>query len=541
MQRQSDDGMMHPVMYHSRKSTVPESKLHSFELETLAIIYCLQRFRPYLFGMKFSIVTDCNSLKQTLEKRDINPKISRWAMYLEQYEFVIIHRSGARMQHVDALSRSNVHTLVEETYGPNVFDDALCVAQLQDPEVRRIVVSVEEQQAKDFEVRNAILYKLVGRKSLVYVPEKMVPSVINKFHNQMGHFGVDKVCELIKRVYWFPRMRDHVQQHAKSCITCIAYNPKNKRFDGNLQDIDKPKVPFEVVHVDHLGPLERSKGKNEHIFVVVDSCTKFVKLFPTKTTSTKEVMKALKGYFQSYSTPKVLVSDRGTAFTSLAFGRFVEDHGFKHVKVATACPKSNGQVERYNKTLVPLLAKLVEESGRSWDTVLIDAEFLLNNTANRSTGKTASTLLFGINQRKRIDYDLTQYLQDQNNSARDLEGFREEASRAMQKQQLYNKRVYDSHCKRNTLYEQGDLVMLRRMNTVGERNKLKPKFRGPYVVKKVLDNNRYVVADLDNYQVSNIRFEGIFDPLNMRLYRKAENREKSEDTESDIEYEDVEY
>ncbi|XP_062540766.1 uncharacterized protein LOC134208839 [Armigeres subalbatus] len=380
------------------------------------------------------------------------------------------------MQHADALSRSNINLLVEDECTSNIFEESLCVAQHQDPDVKKIKEAVECQQMKDYEVRNAVVYKVIGSKSLVYVPERMVQSVINKFHNQMGHFGVDKVCELIKRAYWFPRMRERVQEHAKSCVTCIAYNPRNKKYDGNLYEVDKPRIPFEVVHVDHLGPLERTK-----------------------------------------------------------------DHGIKHVKVATACPKSNGQVERYNNTLVPLLGKMVEESGKSWDTVLTDVEFLLNNTVNRSTGKTASTLLFGVNQRRRIDCDLTQYLQDQNdNYDRDLGSLREAASESMRKQQQYNKHMYDSHCKKNINYQTGDLVMLRRTNVVGERSKLKPKFRGPYIIKKVLDNNRYVVADLDNYQVSNNRFEGIFDPLNMRLYQKAE-KQPDVDSDSEIEYEDIEY
>lgn len=101
--------------------------------------------------------------------------------------------------------------------------------------------------------------------------------------------------------------------------------------------------------------------------------------------------------------------------------------------------------------------------------------------------------------------------------------------------------------------------MLRRVNISGERNKLKPKFRKPYVVKKVLDRNRYVVGDLDGYQVTGIRFEGVFDPLNMRLYQRSDSRvqednsleddtivdyqdvEYLEDEDSDIEYQDVEY
>lgn len=62
MQKQSDN-LFHPVFYFSRRTTETESKLHSFELELLAIVYSLERFRIYLKGISFKIVTDCNSLQ----------------------------------------------------------------------------------------------------------------------------------------------------------------------------------------------------------------------------------------------------------------------------------------------------------------------------------------------------------------------------------------------------------------------------------------------------------------------------------------------
>lgn len=68
MQRKAD-GKMHPVFYFSKRTSEPESKYHSFELETLSIIYALKRFRVYLQGLKFKIVTDCNSLALTLNKK----------------------------------------------------------------------------------------------------------------------------------------------------------------------------------------------------------------------------------------------------------------------------------------------------------------------------------------------------------------------------------------------------------------------------------------------------------------------------------------
>ena len=91
--------------------------------------------------------------------------------------------------------------------------------------------------------------------------------------------------------------------------------------------------------------------------------------------------------------------------------------------------------------------------------------------------------------------------------------------------QEYNKQQYDRRSKVDTRYYEGDLVSIRTTKQVGERGKLKPKFKGPYVVKKVLDRNRYVISDVDGFQVSNRRFEGIFDPSNMRLYQRNDNNE----------------
>lgn len=83
--------------------------------------------------------------------------------------------------------------------------------------------------------------------------------------------------------------------------------------------------------------------------------------------------------------------------------------------------------------------------------------------------------------------------------------------------------------------------MLRRVNVPGERSKLKKKFRGPYMVKKVLDKNRYIVGDLDNFQVTRTRFEGVFDPLNMRLYQKAKGKENEGNVLNAEQHQGVEY
>lgn len=95
LQRKSDH-KMYPIFYFSTQTTEVESKYRSFELEMLAIIYAVRRFRVYLRGIKFKIVTDCNSLTMALKKRDINPRIERWVMELQEHDYVAEHREGKK-------------------------------------------------------------------------------------------------------------------------------------------------------------------------------------------------------------------------------------------------------------------------------------------------------------------------------------------------------------------------------------------------------------------------------------------------------------
>lgn len=99
------DGSFHPVYYMSRKTSDAEKKLHSYELEVLAIINALKKFQIYLQGIKFKIVTDCDAFRKMLDKCDLTAKIARWALFMEGFNYKVEHRAGSRLRHVDTLSR----------------------------------------------------------------------------------------------------------------------------------------------------------------------------------------------------------------------------------------------------------------------------------------------------------------------------------------------------------------------------------------------------------------------------------------------------
>ena len=102
---QQDDKLLKPVAYYSRTTSASEAKFHSYELETLAIVESLERFKYYLLGKTFKVVNDCASLKTTMTKKELIPRIARWWLRLQDFDFKLEHRSGNRMAHVDALSR----------------------------------------------------------------------------------------------------------------------------------------------------------------------------------------------------------------------------------------------------------------------------------------------------------------------------------------------------------------------------------------------------------------------------------------------------
>lgn len=116
-------------------------------------------------------------------------------------------------------------------------------------------------------------------------------------------------------------MKERIRQYISNCLKYIEFGPKYGKNEGFLHSLPKGNVPFDTLHIDHYGPLEKSRNGNKHILSVIDGFTKFIKLYPCKSTKTEEVTKHLSDYFQNYSLPKRVITDRGTCFKSNKFFR----------------------------------------------------------------------------------------------------------------------------------------------------------------------------------------------------------------------------
>ena len=82
----------------------------------------------------------------TLDKKEINPRIARWALKIQNFDYEVEHRGGNKMQHVYAFSRA-VETLVIED---NPFEANLVLSQNRDPKLQQLNKELEKIENRFF-------------------------------------------------------------------------------------------------------------------------------------------------------------------------------------------------------------------------------------------------------------------------------------------------------------------------------------------------------------------------------------------------------
>lgn len=403
----------------SKKTTEAESKYHSTRLELLAVVWCIERLRGLLLGIKFKVITDCQAITYLHSKRSVHPQIARRFATLQEYDFILEHRRGTSMSHVDALSRAPVEP--NEDTEDYVYDrrvrvlltfteEQIAMIQQSDGELKRKIdimrkpVSARTKEEKDimrdYEYERGKLFMLKNvenrTRRLYVIPKTMRKSIVVQNHDLAGHFSVDRTFSRILTKFWFPGMRRYVRRHIAECMECLANKIPGGKKPGLLHPIPTPSRPFQRVHMDNLGPFVKSSRGNSYICIIVDAFTRFTTLYPVKSTKTSAIVRCMEDLILRFGKPETIVCDRGTCFTSTNFKNFCGTQGIRLIYNSPRHPQANGMVERVNRTIIPVIQAEMKNEN-SWDMVLKKVQFDLNTSVNKTNRQTPYKMLMGYN------------------------------------------------------------------------------------------------------------------------------------------------
>jgi len=448
------------VAFASRSLSSSESKYPAHKLECLALKWAVcEKFRDYLYGApSFVVVTDNNPLTYLLSTAKLDAMSHRWVAELSQFNFSIRYRSGHKNVAADALSRVNeVKSLSEEAVkaiidlkdvdelvscislshalpelpsfdglfdppvGTLTFED-WSVLQHEDSHISCVIdglqsdISIlsddsEETQLLWKERRRLFLHEnVLFRKRMVFgvdhfqlvLPLSKRRMVFDLAHGNMGHLGRDRVMEILRDRFYWPRMSSNVESWIKSCDRCLRRN-KSRVTDRALLHPITSSQPMEIVCMDYLG-LETSVGGYNSILVLTDHFTRFAMAVPTKNQTALTTARCLIDLFiQHYGLPLRLHSDKGSAFESKVIAELCQLLGIERSSTTPYHPMGNGQCERMNRTLLSMLGTLPEEKKSRWKEYVLPMVHAYNCTKHDSTGFAPFELMFGRKPRLPID------------------------------------------------------------------------------------------------------------------------------------------
>lgn len=411
-----------PIGFRSRTLSKAEKNYSQLEREALALVFGVMKFRDYLLGREFILVTDHQPLLGLLRPDRPTPplaaaRIQRWALYLGGFRYKLQYSPGKQLLNSDALSRLPQETSEPTTEGEPP-DYVLALACVQEG-----VVSAEELQALtagdpvlskvmqytrdgwpssskalersllpfyDRRLELSLAHRLLYWGRRVVIPVNAQHRMLHMLHET--HQGSSAMKSIARSAFWWPGMDHDIEQLSAGCTSCI----QNRPMPVSAPPVNWPTCQenWSRVHLDFAGPI-----KGSMILVLVDAHSKWIEAVPMKQATTSSTITCLRSIFGRFGIPRTIVSDNGTQFTSQEFADFANNNNITHLRTAAFHPQSNGLAERAVRTVKDGLKKM--NQGRLEDCL---CRLLFNyRRTPLASGKSPSELLLGYQIRSRLD------------------------------------------------------------------------------------------------------------------------------------------
>ncbi|GJS92033.1 RNA-directed DNA polymerase [Tanacetum coccineum] len=305
------------------------------------VVQAMKKWEHYLIQREFVVYSDHQSLKYFQTQRHLNKIHARWASFLEKFNYVIKHKSGASNKVADALSRKT--TLLVTISNEVVGFDSIKELYASDEDFGNIWMELETKQHRgEFILLDGYLFK--GNRLCIPKTSLRI-QLIKEVHagGLSAHLGRDKTIASVESRFYWPQLKRDVGAFVKRCVACQEGKGKAQNT-GLYMPLPVPESPWVDVSMDFVLGLPRTQRGVDSVFVVVDRFSKMAHFIPCKKTS-------------------------DAAHIARLFFQEVYAH-----------PQTDGQTEVVNRTLRNMIRCLCGEKPKLWDVSLAQAEFAYNST-----------------------------------------------------------------------------------------------------------------------------------------------------------------
>jgi transposase InsO family protein len=173
-------------------------------------------------------------------------------------------------------------------------------------------------------------------------------------------------------------MSKEIRDYVASCEICKALKPVTTNKTPPLGRQKLADYPGQLLSVDYMGPITRSKKGNTVLLVVADWFSKGVVLQPFRAAESKNLVDFMENQiFLRKGVPEKIISDNGKQFVSKIFKVLLTRYEVDHWLNPSYHPQVN-PAERVNKVIVSALKSYVGEDQRNWDGQLSKIEAAIN-------------------------------------------------------------------------------------------------------------------------------------------------------------------